>query len=157
MRKIYTNSTGFTVDKSDAGLNITLNDYHRQRYIFLKNYHANGYSLRTFRLRSRNYGIFIDFFDNNRIRSIEINYRTKKGKYKINYNFPFKNSIIEQAIQEAVAFIDKHENDSITEFNSTNIAQAKEIANKLLNNDDIFNSIKEYSEELTRKEEEEKE
>ena len=157
MRKIYTNSTGFTVDKSNAGLNITLNDYHRQRYMFLKNYHANNYSLRTFRLRTRNYGIFIDFFDNNRIRTIGINYRTKKGKYKINYNFPFKGSIIEQAVQEAVAFMDKHKSDSIAEFNSTNIAQAKEIANKLLNNDDIFNSIKEYSEELTRKEEEKKE
>ena len=59
--------------------------------------------------------------------------------------------------KEAVAFIDKHKSDSIAEFNSTNIAQAKEIANKLLNNDDIFNSIKEYSEELIRKEEEEKE
>ena len=157
MRKIYTNSTGFTVDKSNAGLNITLNDYHRQRYMFLKNYHANNYSLRTFRLRTRNYGIFIDFFDNNRIRTIGINYRTKEGKYKINYNFPFKGSIIEQAVREAVAFMDKHKSDSIAEFNSTNIAQAKEIANKLLNNDDIFNSIKEYSEELTRKEEEKKE
>ena len=157
MRKIYTNSTGFTVDKSNAGLNITLNDYHRQRYMFLKNYHANNYSLRTFRLRTRNYGIFIDFFDNNRIRTIGINYRTKKGEYKINYNFPFKGSIIEQAVQEAVAFMDKHKSDSVTDFNSTNIAQAKEIANKLLNNDDIFNSIKKYSEELTRKEEEKKE
>ena len=53
--------------------------------------------------------------------------------------------------------MDNHKSDSITEFNSTNIAQAKEIANKLLNNDDIFNRIKEYYEELTRKEEEEKE
>ena len=72
-----------------------MNNYHRQRYIFLKNYHANGYSYNTFRLRAGNYGISIDFFDNNKIRTIEINYRTKKGKYKINYNFPFKGSIIE--------------------------------------------------------------
>ncbi len=157
MRKTYTDSIGFIVHKDTVGLDITLNDYHRQRYIFLKNYHANGYSYNTFRLRAGNYGISIDFFDNNRIRTIEINYRTKKGKYKINYDFPFKGSIIEQTIQEALAFMNKHKSDSIAEFNSTNIAQAKEIANKLLNNDDIFNSIKEYSEELTRKEEEEKE
>ena len=156
MRKTYTNGTGFTVHKSNEGLDITLNNYHRHRYIFLKNYHGNDYSYNTFRLRAGNYGISIQF-DNNRIQTIEINYITKKGKYKINYNFPFKGSIIEQAIQEAVAFIDKHKSDSIAEFNSTNIAQAKEIANKLLNNDDIFNSIKEYSEELIRKEEEEKE
>ena len=72
-----------------------MNDYYRHRHIFLKKYHTNNYSYKIFRLRADNYGISIDFSDNNRVNNVEINYRTKNGKYKINRNFPLKNSTIE--------------------------------------------------------------
>ena len=74
---------------------MSLNKYSKHRHIFLKNFHTNSYSYKTFRLKADNFGILIDFSDNNRVNSIEINYITKEGKYKTNYNFPFKGSIIE--------------------------------------------------------------